>query len=159
MENISSNGIDEMLTLDLLTLTDHTIAAGDVFDATTHRKALSSALEKSEIFHVRRNGALVAYCYVWPKSETLWFIGGFTLHPQFRNSVVMTELLSQLSVFLLKTKATHLQSNVYRTNRLSITFHKKLGFSITRENEKGLEFTAQIETLMQKPWATRRIKP
>jgi hypothetical protein len=40
-----------------------------------------------------------------------------------------------------------LRSNVYKTNRLSMAFHQKLGFKLTRENAKGVEFTAELAAL------------
>jgi len=159
MEIVLAKEIDEILALDVLTLTDHTIASGDSFNAVEHLKALSDALEKSALFYVRRNDDLVAYCYLWQKSEGLWFIGGFTVRPQHRNSGVLIALFKQLSEYLTSTNATELQSNVYKTNHLSVAFHKKLGFSVTRENEKGFEFTAHIDVLKDKPWAARQSNP
>jgi hypothetical protein len=37
-------------------------------------------------------------------------------------------------------------SNVFRVNKLSVAFHKKLGFEITREAEAGFEFTLVLDS-------------
>ncbi|MFM0009518.1 MULTISPECIES: hypothetical protein [Paraburkholderia] len=41
------------------------------------------------------------------------------------------------------------------TNRLSIAFHRKPGFHVTRENDKGFEFYIAIRELTTKPAVQR----
>jgi hypothetical protein len=44
---------------------------------------------------------------------------------------------------------------VYKTNRLSVSFHRKLGFDVVRENDKAFEFFAELDKLARRP-AIRR---
>ena len=140
--------VDDILALDLLTLREHTERAGDVFDAGTQRRRLEGALETSEVVAVRRAGALVAYAMLRPEDEGRWFVLGFNTHPDHRDASVFRDLFAQLSVLARQRSITSLRSNVYRTNRLSMAFHRKLGFTITRENAKGVEFTASLAELV-----------
>ncbi len=53
---------------------------------------------------------------------------------------------------------SELRSNVYKTNRLSMAFHLRLGFQITRENAKGVEFFATVTDLAADPFIKRVAK-
>jgi len=76
-----------------------------------------------------------------------WFVRGFNTHPEHRGASVMRELLQQVSEVALQEGITELRSNVYKTNRLSMAFHRRLGFRVTKENAKGVEFFATVEEL------------
>ncbi|MFM0730329.1 GNAT family N-acetyltransferase [Paraburkholderia sediminicola] len=143
--------VNEILTLDLLTLREHTERAGDVFDADQHRVRLQASLEDCEVCSVRRAGELVAYAMLRRESETCWFVSGLSTHPLHRTPAVMSELLSKLAELAGRTGIVELRSNVYKTNRLSMAFHRKLGFHITRENEKAVEFFASVSTISRRP--------
>jgi GNAT superfamily N-acetyltransferase len=147
--------VNEILALDLLTLVEHTELAGDVFDADQHRLRVQASLEACTVCSVRKAGELVAYAMLRQESETCWFVSGLVTHPLHRTPTVMSELLSKLAELAGRIGIVELRSNVYKTNRLSMTFHKKLGFHITRENDKGVEFFAPVSTISERP-AIRR---
>jgi ribosomal protein S18 acetylase RimI-like enzyme len=139
--------LSEILALDLLTLREHTERAGDVFDADRHRAALQVSMDVSHICSVRRAGQLVAYAMLRRESQTCWFVTGLGTHPLHRTAGVVRELLSQLAGLATTLGIVAMRSHVYKTNHLSMAFHRKLGFNITRENQKGVEFFALVSTL------------
>jgi ribosomal protein S18 acetylase RimI-like enzyme len=147
--------IDELLALDAVTLPEHTEEAGDAFDADEHREKLRRSLEVNEVCSVRREGKLVAYAMLRSESEAFWFVGAFGTHPLYRTSAVLTELLAKMATLASERGISELRSHVYKTNRLSIAFHRKLGFQVTRENDKAVEFFAAIHDLAMHP-AVRR---
>ena len=139
--------VEEILALDLLTLRDHTELAGDVFDPQQQRGAIEASLACSQLAWVRRDGHLVAYAMLKPQNAGCWFVSGFNTHPAHRTSAVFRELFSQLKGLAQQHGITVLQSHVYKTNRLSMAFHTRLGFRVTKENAKAVEFTATLAQL------------
>jgi ribosomal protein S18 acetylase RimI-like enzyme len=143
--------VEELLSLDLLTLREHTERAGDQIDAETQAIRIRESLDVSRICSVRRNGNLVAYAMLNQVSGSSWFIRAFNTHPQHRSAPVFKELLQQLGVVARTEGISELRSNVYKTNLLSMAFHRRLGFRVTKENEKGVEFFATVEELASNP--------
>jgi L-amino acid N-acyltransferase YncA len=139
--------VDEILALDLLTLRAHTELAGDVFDPHKQRIAIEKSLAVSEVVAVRREGALVAYAMLQPREAGCWFVTGFNTHPSHRTAPVFRDLFAQLADVVHRRAITSLRSNVYKTNHRSMAFHRRLGFKVTRENAKGVEFSASLEEL------------
>ena len=139
--------IEEFLALDLLNLREHTERAGDELNAERHRASIEKSLEVSAHCFVRRNGTLVAYAMLQPESSGRWFVTGFNTHPLHRTSPVLRELFSGFAALVQRFGIAELRSNVYKTNRLSMAFHRRLGFRITRENAKGVEFSASVAEL------------
>jgi L-amino acid N-acyltransferase YncA len=142
--------VHEILELDLLTLREHTERAGDVLDPERLRKSIENLLPLSEVAVVRREGILVAYAMLQPQEGGRWFVTGFNTHPSHRNAPTFKSLFGQLMEIAVRSGITSLRSNVYKTNRLSMAFHSRLGFKVTNENAKGVEFTATIEDLLAK---------
>jgi L-amino acid N-acyltransferase YncA len=139
--------VDEILALDLLTLREHTELAGDVFNAESQRQLLEQTVGTAEVVSVRRDGDLIAYAMLRPQEGERWFVLGFNTHPEHRNATVFRELFAQIANLAQRCSISSLQSNVYRTNRLSMAFHRRLGFTVTRETSKGVEFTASLQDL------------
>ena len=150
--------VDEFLALDLLTLRAHTERSGDVLDAEQQRARIEASLSVSQVCIVRRSGALVAYAMFRPESEGAWFVTGFNTHPSFRTSTVLFELLASLVDRVRTLDIRVLRSNVYKANDLSMSFHRRLGFRVTRENEKGVEFTARSSEIAASPAIARTAK-
>ena len=94
-----------------------------------------------------------------PQENDRWFVSGFNTHPLHRDATVFRDLFSELSKLAVRHSISELRSNVYKTNRLSMAFHRRLGFTITRENSKGVEFTATLDELMSGSPALRRVRP
>jgi hypothetical protein len=142
--------VEELLALDLLTLRDHTERAGDTIDPELHAAQLRHSLEISELCAVRRGGELVAYAMLNPEPDSGggWFVRAFNTHPSHRSSAVMLELLAAFAALIRRLGITALRSNVYKTNRLSMAFHRKLGFQVTRETAKGVEFVASVAQVL-----------
>ncbi|MBI3284281.1 MAG: GNAT family N-acetyltransferase [Burkholderiales bacterium] len=152
--------IDELLALDLLTLRQHTLAAGANFDPASQRAMLAASLAVSQLCAVRRAGALVAYAMLrphTPHTPACWLVLAFNLHPQHRSAAVLAELLAQVGTVLTQHGAQEVRSHVYQTNALSLAFHRRLGFSVTRENEKAVEFTATVGALLAHPVLRRSV--
>jgi len=139
--------VEELLALDLLTLREHTELAGDVLDPEGQRSAIERSLAVSELAAVRRDGRLVAYAMLQPQEAGRWFVTGFNTHPAHRSAPVFRDLFAQISTVAARHGISSLRSNVYKTNRLSMAFHRRLGFKVTRENAKGVEFTASVADL------------
>lgn len=153
----SEDTLNAIVDLDIALLKDHTEAAGDHFDRDSHRQALKERFESAEITTVWRDDRLIAYSFIWPKDDC-WFVGGFAIHPEHRNAAIMGELMVQLLAHTKAGPARRVESNVYKTNQLSMDFHRKLGFEIIRENEKGVAFSQTIDVLKQHPIVRRAIK-
>ena len=143
--------IEEIVTLDLLTLREHTELAGDELNVEKHRASVARSLNGSEFCAVRRNGSVVAYAMLQPESSTGWFVTGFNTHPLHRTASVLRELFFAFGGLVQRLAINELRSNVYKTNRLSLSFHRKLGFRATRENDKGVEFFASVAELASNP--------
>lgn len=139
--------VEEILALDLLTLRTHTELAGDVFDPEQQRSAIEAALARSQLAFVRREGRLIGYAMLQAQEAGCWFVSGFNTHPAHRSGPVFRELFAQIGVLAKRHGITSFQSHVYKTNRLSLAFHTRLGFSVTKENDKAVEFSATLEQL------------
>lgn len=150
--------IQELLALDLLTLREHTERAGDKLDPELHATQLRQSLQISEVCVVRREGELVAYAMLSPESSGCWFVRAFNTHPHHRTSAVMLELFQAFASLVKRVGIAELRSHVYKTNRLSMAFHHKLGFRITKENEKGVEFFASVAEMAANPSIERTSK-
>jgi len=144
--------VEEFLALDLLTLREHTEQAGDVLDPDVQRLAIERALAASQVAAVRRNGQLVAYAMLQPQESGRWFVTGFNTHPAHRSSPIFRELFGQISAVAERRGITSLRSHVYKTNLRSVAFHRRLGFQVTRENAKAIEFTASLADLTANPF-------
>ncbi len=139
----------EILALDLLTLREHTERAGDTLDPEKLLESIENSFSVSEFAAVRRHGALVAYARLQPQQlHGHWFIAGFNTHPNHRNSPVFKSLLAQIIQITSRREISVLQSHVYKTNIASLAFHSRLGFKITRESEKAVEFTAKVSNIL-----------
>jgi L-amino acid N-acyltransferase YncA len=141
--------IDELLALDLLTLREHTQLAGDQIDPAAHAARLRESIQVSRVCAVRRSGGLVAYAMLSPLSGTAWFVRAFNTHPAYRTAPVIRELLQGFACVVRDEGIAELCSHVYKTNRLSMAFHRKLGFLVTKENAKGVEFVTTVADLME----------
>ena len=147
--------VDELLALDVLTLRDHTERAGVAFDVEAHRAKLLESVKHSDVCSVSRGEELVAYAMLRPEAETCWFVGAFATHTSHRTFSVLVELLSKVAALANERGIRELRSHVYKTNRLSMAFHRKLGFQTTRENEKAVEFYSPIDDLVLTSLARR----
>ncbi|MHB8463057.1 MAG: hypothetical protein ACYDA1_10445 [Vulcanimicrobiaceae bacterium] len=70
----------------------------------------------------------------------------------------LRELLRGVISLVNRMAISELRSNVYKTNQISMAFHLRLGFHITRENAKGVEFTATVADLAANPFIERVAK-
>jgi ribosomal protein S18 acetylase RimI-like enzyme len=139
--------LDELLALDLLTLREHTELAGDVLDPSVHRSRVERSMQVSQLCAVRRDGRLAGYAMFQPGTDGGWFVTGFNVHPSARNASVMRELIAAVADRIERFGIDSLCSHVYKTNDRSIRFHRRLGFRVARENDKGIEFRATRDEL------------
>ena len=150
--------IEEILALDLLTLCEHTEHAGDTLDPGTHRQALEKSMQISEVVAVRRQDELVAYAMLHAQKDACRFVTAFNTPPALRTAPPMRELLAGVVEVARRRRIAALRSNVYKTNQLSMGFHRRLGFRIMRENAKGVEFHATLKDLALNPIVGKHIK-
>jgi GNAT superfamily N-acetyltransferase len=139
--------IEEIVALDLLTLREHTELAGDRIDPQVHAAQVRESLNLSRVCEVRRAGELVAYAMLNPLSGSAWFVRGFNTHPAHRTAPVMKELFGRVAELVAEAGISELRSHVYKTNRLSMAFHRRLGFRVNKENERAVEFVATVQAL------------
>jgi len=148
--------LEELLSLDLLTLREHTELAGDRIDPETQAAQIRESLKISRVCSVRRDDALVAYAMLSPmETASSWFVRAFNTHPAHRTAPVMRDLFQAVAEVVKREGIADLRSHVYKTNRLSMAFHRKLGFQVTRENAKGVEFFATLADLSASKYFAR----
>ncbi|HET8903136.1 MAG TPA: GNAT family N-acetyltransferase [Saccharospirillum sp.] len=129
-----------------MTLKDISIEAGMPIEDEVYLNSLEEARASNCLFDVRRHGALQAYSTLKYVGEGKWHVLMFVTQPEQRNKDTFTELFGKIILHLDKVNAKTLVSNVFKVNRLSVAFHKKLGFKITREAPHGYEFTLALES-------------
>ncbi|UDM16872.1 GNAT family N-acetyltransferase [Vogesella sp. XCS3] len=140
--------LDDLLALDVLTLRQHTEAAGDSFDPAAHRQQLAASLADSQLLLVRgSDGSLHGYALLRRQSATHWFVGMLNVHPAHRHRRVLHALFQQLAALPGWAADSVLQSHVYRTNQASLQFHKKLGFIPEQQNDKAVALSIRYDTL------------
>ncbi|GAB6263503.1 GNAT family N-acetyltransferase [Photobacterium sp. R1] len=144
--------MNEYLKLDLLTLAQLSQDAGKPIDEALYLKSLHKADQDELLFECRKQGLLQGYFTLRKLDESTWFIPMFVVHPKHRNKVVLTSLFTQLARFIKKNSVQKIVSNVFRNNTLSVNFHQRLGFVITRENELGYEFQLTINEKVHTQW-------
>lgn len=149
MAAVDERLVQDIVALDLVTLREHTQQAGDAMDATQQAHQVRAALQTHQLCAVRRADALVAYAMLRPANVDTWFVSGFCLAPEHRNATVLRELLTQVVTVLQSSAARELRSHVYKTNRASLAFHHRLGFTMGQENSKAVEFVATLDSLAQ----------
>ncbi|MCX4028491.1 GNAT family N-acetyltransferase [Endozoicomonas sp. SM1973] len=142
----------EYIDLTLLTLEGISSAAGRPIDEQVYLESLEIAMNNGLLFEVRRNGILLSYATLKDIGSGTWFILIFITHPNHRTKQVFGELFSQISTHLESVKARKLVSNVLRVNRLSLAFHRKLGFTVTRKADIGFEFTMDLDSSKAMHW-------
>ena len=107
---------------------------------------MNVAKEAGCLFDVWSENQLQGYATLKDFGEGKWFVLMFVTHPEKRNRQTFTALFSQIIDHLTKADAKVLVSNVFKVNDLSVSFHEKLGFEITREAPHGYEFTLALDS-------------
>ncbi|GAB3251311.1 GNAT family N-acetyltransferase [Chitinimonas naiadis] len=139
---------DQLAALDVLTLSTHTQAAGDLLDHATRLAQLrASAAAGDHFLLVERDGKVVAYANYTVRTDKQWFVLMLNIHPAHRNAAVTAEIAQRSLALFVEHGVQKVVSHVYRNNPASLRFHRKLGFNVTRENDKALEFTASPSEL------------
>lgn len=142
--------LDDILALDTLTLSEHTIAAGAEFDIERHRSLLEGSLSRCEDITVYRGDRLAGYAMLEPLDGSSWFVNAFNTHPDYRNALVLRALLRDLIALTQRHGIRSLVSHVYKTNLPSIRFHRKLGFDVVDENERAFAFRLDLSSSILK---------
>jgi ribosomal protein S18 acetylase RimI-like enzyme len=139
--------LEDVLALDVLCLRD---AEGGSLDAARHRELLAQSLPRSEWAVVYRDGILVAYGYLWPKQDGVWFVGGLAIHPDYRGAATVRALADAMRALISRTGALRLESHVRRDNRESQRLHRRLGFVVVQESDRATAFTADCTELLSR---------
>ncbi|MGI0117886.1 GNAT family N-acetyltransferase [Zooshikella sp. RANM57] len=142
----------EYLDLTELTLNGISIEAGRPIDGKVYLDSLVNAKELGCLFDVYSNKKLLAYATLKDLGEGKWFVLMFVIHPRYRHKRVFLELFYKIIKHLISVKAKILVSNVFKVNKLSVAFHKKLGFKVTREADIGYEYTLALDDLDTSKW-------
>lgn len=77
----------------------------------------------------------------------------FVVRPDYRSKAAFLVLFRGIVNILKDRDSRVLMSNVLRLNELSVQFHKRLGFEITRENHLGYEFTLALTPEVKRKWS------
>ncbi|MDE1463708.1 GNAT family N-acetyltransferase [Spartinivicinus poritis] len=142
----------DYIDLTLLTLEGISKTAGRPIDEQAYLESIEIAMNHGLLFEVRRNGILLSYATLKDMGSGTWFILMFVTHPYHRTKQVFGELFSKIIAHLETVKACKLVSNVLKVNKLSLAFHRKLGFTITREADIGFEFTMDLDSPNAQHW-------
>lgn len=136
----------EILEIDRLVLRDYSSAGHPNIDLDAH----CAALDASKFAVVRRSKALAAYAYLWPVEGDTWFVGGIAIHPAQKNPSTIRELAQTTVALIRSNEIKTLKSNVFKANTLSVRLHRHIGFTVTRENDIGYEFTLESLGALQR---------
>jgi len=143
---------NEYFELCKLTLTAHTEAAGETLDETAYLESIKTAQDNGLQFEYRIDHQLAGFISMKDNGDGEWFVLLIVIHPDYRTRKVFMALFYSAYQRMNQKIATSIKSNVYKNNHLSVEFHKKLGFSVTRENDLGYEFTLVVESNSENKW-------
>ncbi len=152
IDETENKRMNEYMELDNLTLRTHTEKSGDILDLELLEKSREDAKKTNCFFEERVSDKLAAYATIIEKQEGTWFVLMFNTHPSFRNSKILLLLFKKILKRIYQSNGKCLQSNVYKQNELSVKFHEKLGFKLTKENDKGIEFTLDLTNPATNKW-------
>jgi len=152
------HAVEEFLALDEITLEASVESDGKELSSEQLRQRFEEALVVSQVCTVRRDGRLVAYAMLQPQSNGCWFVTCFNTHPLYRTPPVLLELFSAFGALVQRFGIAELRSNVYKTNVLSLSFHKRLGFRVTRENDLAVEMFTTVAEMTANPSIERTFK-
>jgi ribosomal protein S18 acetylase RimI-like enzyme len=144
--------MNEYMALDDLTLRLHTEKSGAKLDLEILEKSRYTAKKSDCFFEERVDGKLAAYATIIEKEEGIWFVLMFNTHPSFRTPKVFLSLFRKILKRMSLSEGKCLQSNVYKENNLSVKFHERLGFKITKENDIGIEYTLDLTNKATNKW-------
>ena len=144
--------MNEYMALDDLTLHAHTERSGAKLDLEILEKSRYTAKKSDCFFEERVDGKLAAYATIIEKEEGIWFVLMFNTHPSFRTPKVFLSLFRKILKRMSLSEGKCLQSNVYKENNLSVKFHERLGFKITKENDIGIEYTLDLTNKATNKW-------
>ncbi len=139
--------LDDILALDLATLQDWRSDVPKPLDPTQHRAALLAGEAVSTTLTVYDAKSLRGYVRLQPMQDGVWFVTGLAIAPGSRGLGVPRALLRKMQRLIAAERITSLVSNVYRGNHASLSLHKALGFTATRENDVGYELTLAATSL------------
>ncbi|EPG41532.1 GNAT family N-acetyltransferase [Acinetobacter colistiniresistens] len=145
--------MEEYLELTLMTLKNLSEHAGKPIDHASYLASLISASNQGYVFEYRKNQQLLGYFTVEHMEQQRWFIPILVVHPKHRTRKVFASLLSQFIQFIEAKQATTIISHAFKSNTLSIKFHKQLGFKVIRENQIAFEFQLDINEAIKKTWS------
>lgn len=145
MTTAARPSLEAVLALDLMVLRS---PEGGPLDSDAHRASLETSIPRSEWALVHRDGQLVAYGYLWPLADHAWFVGGLAIHPEHRNAAVTASLGRDMAALVKRLGAERLESHVRRDNAASLRLHRRLGFAVTRENDRAIAFSADSAALL-----------
>ncbi|MBC7954847.1 MAG: GNAT family N-acetyltransferase [Cytophagales bacterium] len=149
---------EEFLALDRLTLGAQVEQGGKEMSTDQLLRRFEETFPVSQVCTVRRDAMLVAYAMLQPQSETCWFVTCFNVHPLYRTSSVLFELFSEFGSLVRRFGIAELKSNVYKTNQLSLSFHRRLGFRVTRENDQAVEMFTTVAEMAANPSIERTFR-
>lgn len=144
--------MNEYMELDNLTLRTHTERAGGRLDLELLEKSRGDARKIDCFFEERVHDKLAAYATISEKDTGIWFVLMFNTHPAFRTKNVFFSLFKKILDRVNQSGGKCLQSNVYKENELSVRFHERLGFRVTKENDIGVEFTLDLTDSESNKW-------
>ena len=144
--------MEEYLELTLMTLNTLSEQAGKPINRSAYLASLMQASTQGYLFEYRNHQQLLGYFTVEHMQQQRWFIPILVVHPKHRTRKVFASLLVQFIQFIEAKQATTIISHAFKSNTLSIKFHKRLGFKVIRENQIAFEFQLDITEAIKKTW-------
>lgn len=145
--------MEEYLELDVMTLESISKEAGFPIDRDVYLASHAQSMEQGLLVDYRRHNKLIGYTTLSDLGDGSWFVPMFVVHPDYRSKAAFLALFRGIVNILKDRDSRVLVSNVLRLNELSVQFHKRLGFEITRENHLGYEFTLALTPEVKRKWS------
>ncbi|NIE96601.1 GNAT family N-acetyltransferase [Acinetobacter sp. Tr-809] len=144
----------EYLELTLITLEGLSEQAGKPIDHASYLASLISASNRGHLFEYRKNKQLLGYFTVEYMEQRKWFIPILVIHPKHRSKEVFAALMTQLIRFIEDHQVATLISHALKNNSPSLKLHKRLGFTIIRENQIAFELKLEINDEIKNKWCS-----
>ena len=146
--------MQEYLELTLITLESLSEQAGKPIDHASYLASLISASNQGYLFEYRKKQQLLGYFTVEKIEAQHWFVAMFVIHPKHRSKEVFAALMTQFIQFIEDHQVATLISHALKNNSPSLKFHKRLGFTIIRENQIAFELKLEINDEIKNKWCS-----
>lgn len=132
------------LALERLTLSELSREAGYQIDWAAYRDGLRESIDSGIVVDRWQGDIVIALATMKALSETHWFLTMLALHPQHRGPKKLGSFLQDIARQLVDQGAQKLSSHVLKNNSASVALHRRLGFQVVKENDRGYAFECDL---------------